>query len=167
MMALWHEDRSKIIYCRFYKSDLDRTVKSLEQKLLPSDELIDDNTARSLVTYFRNQCLVLREGDPNFFNVSGNGESKKKSKSDSSKQRQQQKQEQQQQPQQQKQEKEEEEEEDQQLQKKAIFVPRYTRDGLLAEAVVVCGRPMFAMAIPKVGKPGEVSITLQDAIDID
>jgi hypothetical protein len=133
MMTLYHEDKSKIIYFHFYKSDPDRTVKSLEEKLLSSsyELMIDDNIARSLVTYFRNQCLVLREEDPNFFNGSGNGKSRKKSKSksDSSKQ--------------------EEEEEDQQK-KKPPPKPQYTAYKYsnkskipLHEAVILSGRPVF------------------------
>jgi hypothetical protein len=154
MMILWHEDRSKIIYCHFYKSDLDRTVKSLEEKLLSSDGDIDQETAKDLVVYFKNECLLLREKDPNFFSGNGNngkgkrGSKKSSPKSDSGS-------------------KQQEGEQQQEKKKRAIFTPRYTRDDLLAEAVIIGGRPMFAMAIPKVGKPDEVSITLQDAIEID
>ncbi|MGC2428947.1 MAG: hypothetical protein WA421_18075 [Nitrososphaeraceae archaeon] len=41
MMILCHEDRARIIYCPFYNSDIDRSVKSLEQKLLSQEEGID------------------------------------------------------------------------------------------------------------------------------
>jgi hypothetical protein len=52
---------------------------------------------------------------------------------------------------------------DEEPQKRAIFVPRYitNEDNLLAEAVIVGGRPMFAMAL------GVSTITLEDAIEID
>ena len=86
MMTLWHEDRSKIMHCHFYKSDLDRTVKSLEDKLLSSDESIDYSIARSLVTYFRNECLLLREDKTSgFFNGNGNNGNGKRSRKSSSK----------------------------------------------------------------------------------
>jgi hypothetical protein len=152
MMVLWNEDRSKIIYCRFYKSDLDRTVKSLEQKLLSSDELIDDNTAKSLVTYFRNQCLVLRED-----RISGffNGNEKSKSKSDNKQQKQ----------------KQQEEQQQPQPKQKNIFLQRHTEENIVAEAVIIGGKPYFAVASPKVGNPdnAEVSVivSLVDAIQLD
>jgi hypothetical protein len=59
-------------------------------------------------------------------------------------------------------------EEQQQQPKKEFFYQRYTQDNLVAEAVIISGRPKFAMAVPKVGKPDEVSlIALQDVIEVD
>jgi hypothetical protein len=71
IMTLYNVDNRRIIYCNFYKSDLDKTVKSLEEKLSSDGMLIDDETARSLVTYFRNQCVILKQ-DKRFF-LSGGG----------------------------------------------------------------------------------------------
>lgn len=50
---------------------------------------------------------------------------------------------------------------------KEIFAQRYTVDGSIAEAVIIQGRPKFAIAVPKVGNPDQVSsIALHDAIEI-
>jgi hypothetical protein len=58
-------------------------------------------------------------------------------------------------------------EQQQEQPKKEFFYQRYTsRDNLIAEAVIVGGKPKFAMAIPKVGRPNEASISLVDQIDI-
>jgi hypothetical protein len=46
--------------------------------------------------------------------------------------------------------------------KKEVFLERYVADGSIAEAVIIAGIPKFAVAVP-----GEVSITLHDAIEID
>jgi hypothetical protein len=138
MMSVMNKDSARIVYCHFYRSDLDRTVKSLEQKLLSDDEKwwIDDNITRSLVTYFRNQCLVLREEDPNFFNGSGNGKSKKKkSRSDNSKQ------------QKQKQQEEEEEEDEQQPEAKEYTVFKCSKDTHLAEEITLGNTNVFLQIV--------------------
>jgi hypothetical protein len=51
--------------------------------------------------------------------------------------------------------------------KKPVCVQKYHDGDLLAEAVIVGRKPYFAVATPKVGNPDEVSITLQDSIQID
>jgi hypothetical protein len=38
---------------------------------------------------------------------------------------------------------------------------------LLAEAIIIGRKPYFAVAAPKVGNPDQVSITLQDSIQVD
>jgi hypothetical protein len=52
--------------------------------------------------------------------------------------------------------------------KKEVFLQRYSLDGSIAEAVIVQGKPKFAVAVPKVGYPDQVSsIGLVDAIELD
>jgi hypothetical protein len=52
--------------------------------------------------------------------------------------------------------------------KKEIFTQRYTADGSIAEAVIVAGKPKFAITVPKVGYPDQISsIALHDAIETD
>src|SRR3954469_18169153 len=61
LMSVWNnEDKRKITYCHFYRSDLEKTVKSLEEKLV-SEQLVDKNTIENLVTLFRNECVILKE----------------------------------------------------------------------------------------------------------
>lgn len=152
MMTLWHEDSAKIIYCHFYKSDLDRSVKSLEDKLLSSDELIDDNTARSLVTYFRNECIILKQDKGSgFFN--GNGSNGKSKKSKSSNKQQQGEQQQQQWKQQQQQP---------EPPKRQFPAYKYSNKGKgpLYEAIILAGRPVFLKYV-------NGSIEKYDAIEED
>lgn len=51
--------------------------------------------------------------------------------------------------------------------KKQLFVERYAIDGSIAEAVIIAGRPKFAVAVPKTASPNEVSIILHDVIETD
>ena len=48
--------------------------------------------------------------------------------------------------------------------KKEYYVPKYHYNGLLAEAVIIAGKPYFAVAAPKIGNPEETSISLQKSI---
>jgi hypothetical protein len=45
IMVVHNKDKSKMIYPIFYKSDLDKTVQSLEEKILSDGIMIDDDTA--------------------------------------------------------------------------------------------------------------------------
>jgi hypothetical protein len=132
-------------------SDLDRSVKSLEDKLLSSDELIDDNTARSLVTYFRNECIILKQDKGSgFFN--GNGSNGKSKKSKSSNKQQQGEQQQQQWKQQQQPE----------PPKRQFPAYKYSNKGKgpLYEAIILAGRPVFLKYV-------NGSIEKYDAIEED
>jgi hypothetical protein len=51
--------------------------------------------------------------------------------------------------------------------KRPVYTQKYHDGDLLAEAVIVGRKPYFAVAATNVGKPDEVSITLQDSILID
>ena len=50
--------------------------------------------------------------------------------------------------------------------KKEYYVPKYHYNGLLAEAVIVAGKPYFAIAEQKIGNPEETSISLQKSCTI-
>jgi hypothetical protein len=50
---------------------------------------------------------------------------------------------------------------------KERYVQKYHEGDLLAEAIIVGGKPCFAVAAPKVGNPDEVSIILQESIQLD
>ena len=51
--------------------------------------------------------------------------------------------------------------------KKNIYAQKHHDGDLLAEAIIVGRKPYFAVAAPKVGNSEQVSITLQDSIQID
>src|SRR4051794_17912244 len=51
--------------------------------------------------------------------------------------------------------------------KKEYYVPKYHYNGLLAEAVIIDGKPYFAIAAPKIGNPDEISISLQKSVPLD
>ena len=51
--------------------------------------------------------------------------------------------------------------------KKEYYVPKYHYNGLLAEAVIIAGKPYFAVAPPKIGNPEETSISLQKSVPLD
>jgi hypothetical protein len=51
--------------------------------------------------------------------------------------------------------------------KKTTYVQKHHDGDLLAEAIIIGRKPYFAVAAPKVGKPEQVSVTLQDSIQID
>jgi hypothetical protein len=80
------------MYPTFYKSDLDKTVQSLREKIISDGILIDNDTADSLVHYFRNECISLSEDEHSEFFKNGN------EKANSDKKRRQQEQQQQQKP---------------------------------------------------------------------
>jgi hypothetical protein len=50
---------------------------------------------------------------------------------------------------------------------KERYIQKYHEGDLLAEAIIVGGKPCFAVAAPKVGNPDEVSIILQESIQLD
>ena len=54
-----------------------------------------------------------------------------------------------------------------QKEKKPIYTQKYHDGDLLAEAIIVGRKSYFAVAATNVGKPDEVSITLQESIPID
>jgi hypothetical protein len=60
-----------------------------------------------------------------------------------------------------------EEEEDKENDTKTSYVQKYHDGDLLAEAIIIGRKPYFAVAAPKVGNPEQVSITLQNSIQID
>jgi hypothetical protein len=91
VMVVHNTDRSKMMYPTFYKSALDKTVQSLREKIISDGILIDNDTADSLVHYFRNECISLSEDEHSEFFKNGN------EKANSDKKRRQQEQEQQQQ----------------------------------------------------------------------
>jgi len=60
-----------------------------------------------------------------------------------------------------------EEEEDKENDNKTSYVQKHHDEDLLAEAIIIGRKPYFAIAAPKVGNPEQVSITLQESIQID
>jgi hypothetical protein len=78
-MVVSNTDKRKMMYPTFYKSDLDKTVRSLRDKIISDDILIDDDTAEGLVAYFRNAGVLLSEDEdsPFFKNGNGNGKTRK------------------------------------------------------------------------------------------
>jgi hypothetical protein len=60
-----------------------------------------------------------------------------------------------------------EEEEDKENKKKTTYIQKHHDGDLLAEAIIIGRKPYFAVAAPKVGKAEQVSVTLQDSIQID
>jgi hypothetical protein len=96
VMVVHNTDKSKMMYPTFYKSDLDKTVQSLREKILSYGILIDDDMADNLVGYFRHECVLLLEDEDSEFFKNGNGKgegeankSKQKPKSRSEQERQQ------------------------------------------------------------------------------
>jgi hypothetical protein len=76
MMILHNLNNSKIMYCHFYKSDLDKSVKSFQDKLVAYEDIIVDNiTARGLVNCFSKQCQLLKEDQNSIFFKDPNGNS--------------------------------------------------------------------------------------------
>lgn len=85
-------DHAKVVYCPFHKHDsIDKLLKSLEYKL-SIDDAIDDETARSLVAYIRNELIQIEEdddlpffkfknGNSNGGNGNGDGDGKANNKS--------------------------------------------------------------------------------------
>jgi hypothetical protein len=77
-------DKRKMMYPAFYKSDLDKSVQSLKEKIVSDGILIDDDTADGLVAYFRNAGVSLSEDEDSPFFKNGNGKAematKKKTK---------------------------------------------------------------------------------------
>jgi Bifunctional DNA primase/polymerase, N-terminal len=51
--------------------------------------------------------------------------------------------------------------------KKTSYIQKHHDGDLLAEAIIIGRKPYFAVAAPKVGNPEQVSITLQESIQID
>jgi hypothetical protein len=51
--------------------------------------------------------------------------------------------------------------------KKTNYIQKHHDGDLLAEAIIIGRKPYFAVAAPKVGNPDQVSITLQDSIQVD
>jgi len=88
VMIVHNIDKSKMMYPKFYKSDLDKTVQSLRDKIISEHILIDDHAADSLVRYFCNECVKLAEDPDSLFfkNRNWNGRNgKAKSKKQKSK----------------------------------------------------------------------------------
>jgi hypothetical protein len=125
LMSVWNnEDKRKITYCHFHRSDLEKTVKSLEEKLV-SEQLVDKNTIENLVTLFRNECVILKEDkNSGFFNSNSNGKAAKKSKSDKSAV---------------------DDADNKQKPKSKYTAYKYSKKGKLSlhEAVILAGRPVF------------------------
>ena len=95
-MVVHNADKRKMMYPDFYKSDLDKTVQSLRDKIVSDGILIDDDTADGLVACFRNAGVLLSEDPDRIFFKNGNGNgnakaSKSKSKKTRSTNQQQQK----------------------------------------------------------------------------
>ena len=67
IMVVNNTDKSKMMYPTFYKSDLDKTVQSLRDKIISDGILIDDDTADGLVAYFRNAGVLLAEDPDSIF----------------------------------------------------------------------------------------------------
>ena len=80
VMVVHNTDKSKMMYPKFYKSDLDKTVQSLREKIVSDSILIDDDTADGLVAYFRNEAVLLSEDPDSVFFKNGNGNGKAKVK---------------------------------------------------------------------------------------
>jgi hypothetical protein len=142
-----------MMYPNFYKSDLDKTVQSIREKIVSDGILIDDDAADGLVAYFRNAGVLLSEDEDSEFFKNGNGKTKGKGKANNKSKG-----------------NNNNNKSESEKAKKEIFLQRYTSidDGSIAEAVIVVGRPKFAIAVPKAANPNEVSsITLHDAIEPD
>jgi hypothetical protein len=77
-MVVHNTDKSKMMYPTFYKSDLDKTVQSLRDKIISDGILIDKDTADGLVAYFRNEGVLLSEDEHSEFFKNGNRRIKKK-----------------------------------------------------------------------------------------
>jgi hypothetical protein len=146
-MTIWHEDSAKIIYSPFDRSSLPRSLELLQEKLASEecDWIVVDNhnnkqkTTAKDLVTYFENECKVRIDEKDQNFHFFNGKQKREGK------------------------------EGKKQTENEIFLQRYTRDNLIAEAVIVGGRPKFAMAIPEVGKPDEVSslsITLQDAIEI-
>jgi hypothetical protein len=73
IMVVHNKDKSKMMYPKFYKSDLNKTVQSLREKIISDGILIDDATADGLVAYFRNAGVLLSEDEDSPFFKNGNG----------------------------------------------------------------------------------------------
>src|SRR5919197_3637187 len=89
-MVVHNTDKRKMMYPKFYKSDLDKTVQALREEIVSDGKLIDDDdTAYGLVAYFRNAGVLLSEDEdsPFFKNGYGNGNGKAKDKPKSKKAR--------------------------------------------------------------------------------
>ena len=71
VMAVHNTDKSKMMYPKFYISDLQKTVQSLKDKIVSDGILIDDDTADSLVSYFRNAGVLLAEDPDSIFFKNG------------------------------------------------------------------------------------------------
>ena len=67
VMVVHNTDKSKMMYPTFYKSDLDKRVQSLREKIVSDGILIDDDTADGLVAYFRNAGVLLSEDEDSEF----------------------------------------------------------------------------------------------------
>jgi hypothetical protein len=59
VMIVHNTDKSKMMYPNFYKSNLDKTVQSLKDKIESDGILIDNDTADALARYLRNKCAEL------------------------------------------------------------------------------------------------------------
>jgi hypothetical protein len=73
VMVVHNTDKSKMMYPTFYRSDLDKTVQSLREKIVSDGILIDDDTADGLVAYFRNAGVLLSQDEESEFFKNGNG----------------------------------------------------------------------------------------------
>jgi hypothetical protein len=109
VMVVHNKDKSKMMYPTFYKSDLDKTVQALREKIVSDGILIDDNTTDGLVAYFRNAGVLLSEDEDCEFFKNGNGKSNGNGKANKSKQQKSKSRSEQEQERQQKEEKEHEE----------------------------------------------------------
>src|SRR5919199_517891 len=142
-MVLYNDkDPSMITYVDFDRHNLDKSVQLLHDKLVDDQQVetrAGNDTLQGLIAYFRNTCHSLKEDSSNEFFKNGNGKSGNKARKKS----------------------------EPQDPKKEIFAQRYVVDNSIAEAVIVGGRPKFAITVPKVGYPDQISsIALHDAIEI-
>jgi hypothetical protein len=128
VMVVHNIDKSKMMYPKFYKSDIDKTVRSLRDKIVSDRIVIDDDTADGLVAYFRNEGVRLLEDEdsPFFKNGNDNGKSKRKSNTRSNC-------------------KQADKEKDQKKSKPTYTAYKYSYNGKVAlhESVILAGRPAF------------------------
>jgi hypothetical protein len=126
-MVVHNTDKSKMMYPDFYKSDLDKTVQSLRDKIVSDGILIDDDTADGLVAYFRNAGVSLSEDEDSPFFKNGNGNGKGKSKKSNRKSN------------------GKKSEMEEQKSKPTYTAYKYSNSGKVAlhESVILAGRPAF------------------------
>jgi hypothetical protein len=77
------KDPSLIMYPKFDKHDIDKSVLFMEYQLLKeTEDKIADSTVEALVSNYRNACILLSEDPSNDFFKNGNGNGKSSSSSE-------------------------------------------------------------------------------------